>query len=71
MPGLSGLFYGPLDGGVTYNCYVHDQNVQIPMMPFFPLGQADFIEPFVKTYEQALPELERRTRALFGAEDFT
>ena len=71
MPGLSGLFYGPLggvNGGVDYNCYVHDQNVQIPMMPFFPLGHAEFIEPFVKTYEEALPELRRQTKALFGAE---
>ena len=71
MPGLSGLFYGPLagvDGGVSYNCYVHDQNVQIPMMPFFPLGHAGFVEAFVKTYENALPELERQTKALFGAE---
>ena len=71
MPGLSGLFYGPLggiDGGVNYNCYVHDQNVQIPMMPFFPLNHADFVEAFVKTYENALPELERQTKRLFGAD---
>ena len=71
MPALNGLAYGPLDaanGGVGSNCYVHDQNVQIPMMPFFPLGHADFITPFVKTYERAMPELERRTKEYFGAE---
>jgi len=71
MAGLEGLFYGPLgglNGGVSYNCYVHDQNVQIPMMPFFPLGHADFVEPFVKTYENALSELKRQTKALFGAD---
>ena len=71
MPALNGLAYGPLDaanGGVGSNCYVHDQNVQIPMMPFFPLGHSEFIKPFVKTYERALPELERRTKECFGAE---
>ena len=71
MPALNGLFYGPLDaanGGVASNCYVHDQNVQIPMMPFFPLGHAEFVSSFVKTYERALPELERRTKEYFGAE---
>ena len=69
MPALNGLTYGPLDGGnggVGSNCYVHDQNVQIPMMPFFPLGHAEFVTPFVKTYEQALGELERRTKECFG-----
>lgn len=69
MPALNGLTYGPVDGGnggVGSNCYVHDQNVQIPMMPFFPLGHADFAETFVRTYEDALPELERRTREVFG-----
>ena len=69
MPALNGLTYGPIDGGcggVGSNCYVHDQNVQIPMMPFFPLGHAEFVETFVRTYENALPELERRTREVFG-----
>lgn len=69
MPALNGLTYGPLDGangGVGSNCYVHDQNVQIPMMPFFPLGHAEFVTPFVKTYERALGELECRTKACFG-----
>jgi hypothetical protein len=71
MPALNGLAYGPLDaanGGVGHNCYVHDQNVQIPMMPFFPLGHADFITPFVKTYERGMTELERRTKEYFKAE---
>ena len=70
MPALNGLTYGPLDGGnggVGSNCYVHDQNVQIPMMPFFPLGHAEFVDTFVATYENALPELERRTKEVFGA----
>ena len=69
MPALNGLVYGPPGdgtGGVGSNCYVHDQNVQIPMMPFFPLGHAEFVNTFVKTYEDAMPELERRTREVFG-----
>ena len=69
MPALNGLTFGPLDGGnagVGSHCYVHDQNVQIPMMPFFPLNHADFVRPFVRTYENALPELERHTREIFG-----
>ena len=69
MPALNGLAYGPPGdgtGGVGSHCYVHDQNVQIPMMPFFPLGHAEFVKAFVKTYADALPELERRTREVFG-----
>ena len=71
MPGLNGLTYGPLDGGmpgVGFQCYVHDQNVQIPVMPFFALNHADFVRPFVKTYMDALPELERRTKEVFGVD---
>ena len=71
MPALNGLAFGPLDGGtpgVGSHCYVHDQNVQIPMMPFFPLGHAEFVRTFVKTYMDAMPELERRTREAFGAD---
>ena len=71
MPPLNGLAYGPPGdgtGGVGSNCYVHDQNVQIPMMPFFPLGHAEFVRAFVKTYTDALPELERRTREVFGVD---
>ncbi len=69
MPGLNGLTYGPLDGGmpgIGFQCYVHDQNVQIPMMPFFPLNHAEFVRVFVKTYTDAMPELERRTKEVFG-----
>ena len=71
MPALNGLTYGPIDtatGGVGSNCYVHDQNVQIPMMPFFPLGHAEFVRTFVETYERAIGEIERRTREVFGAD---
>ena len=71
MPALNGLVYGPPGdgtGGVASNCFVHDQNVQIPMMPFFPLGHAEFVRAFVKTYTDALPELERRTREVFGVD---
>ena len=70
MPALNGLTYGPLDGGnggIGSHCYVHDQNVQIPMMPFFPLGHADFIRPFIRTYMNGMAELERRTKEVFGA----
>ncbi len=69
MPGLNGLAYGPLDGGmpgIGFQCYVHDQNVQIPVLPFFVLNHAEFVKPFVKTYMNALPELERRTKEVFG-----
>ncbi|HHU15829.1 MAG TPA: hypothetical protein GXZ62_11660 [Lentisphaerae bacterium] len=69
MPALNGLIYGPIDGanaGVGSHCYVHDQNVQIPMMPFFPLNHAEFIKPFIRTYQDAMPEIERRTMEKFG-----
>ncbi|MDD3544335.1 MAG: hypothetical protein PHG96_03115 [Kiritimatiellae bacterium] len=69
MPALNGLTYGPLDGGnagIGSHCYVHDQNVQIPMMPFFPLNHAGFVKTFVQTYTDAMPELERRTKEVFG-----
>jgi hypothetical protein len=69
MPALNGLTYGPPGdgtGGIGSHCYVHDQNVQIPMMPFFPLGHAQFVKPFAKTYSDVLPELKRRTREVFG-----
>lgn len=71
MPGLNGLSYGPVDGGmpgVDSNCYVHDQNVQIPMMPFFPLNHAEFVRVFAKTYVDAQTELERRTKEVFGVD---
>ncbi|HNX03915.1 MAG TPA: hypothetical protein PKI32_00345 [Opitutales bacterium] len=69
MPPLNGLTYGPIDGGdagVGSNCYVHDQNVQIPLMPFFPLNHCDYVRTFAKTYMDVMPELERRTREVFG-----
>lgn len=70
MPALNGLFYGTAGScaGVGSHCYVHDQNAQIPLMPFFSLGHAGFVAPFVNTYERALPEIERRTKEMFGAE---
>ena len=71
MPALNGLSFGPPGdgtGGVGSHCYVHDQNVQIPMMPFFPLGHAEFVRAFAKTYADVLPELERRTREVFGVD---
>ena len=71
MPALNGLAHGPLGSGVPgigSHTYVHDQNVQIPMMPFFPLGHPEFVETFAKTYEDALPELRRRTKEVFGAD---
>ncbi len=70
MPALNGLFYGPLDAGtagVGFNCYVHDQNVQIPMLPFFPLNHCDFARTFASTYAACMDELKRHTKELFGA----
>lgn len=69
MPALNGLVYGPLDpgcAGVGSNCYVHDQNVQIPLMPFFPVNRCSFVRPFVATYAACMDELKRRTAEMFG-----
>lgn len=69
MPALNGLVYGPLDSGcagVGSNCYVHDQNVQIPLMPFFPVNRCSFVRPFVATYAACMDELKRRTAEMFG-----
>jgi len=71
MPALNGLLYGPIDAtdpGVICNMYVHDQNAQIPMMPFFPLNHADFVRTFVRTYERALPNVESHTRRIYGVD---
>ncbi|HNX03944.1 MAG TPA: hypothetical protein PKI32_00495, partial [Opitutales bacterium] len=71
MPALNGLTYGPLGGGTPgngSNCYVHDQNVQIPMMPFFPLNRAQFVRPFLQTYAQGMDEIRRHTREILGVE---
>ncbi len=69
MPGLNGLFYGPVDAltpGLDSQGYTHDQNVQIPAMPFFPLNRYDFIEVFADTYTGASAVLKQHTQALFG-----
>ena len=69
MPGLNGLWYGASEGvspGVGTPGYIHDQNVQIPLMPFFPLNRAEFVTPFADTYLQAMPELLKNTRRLFN-----
>ena len=69
MPALNGLAYGPLDSGlagVGSNCYVHDQNVQIPLMPFFPLNHCGFVRTFAATYAACMDELKRRTKEVFG-----
>ena len=71
MPALNGLTYGPLDSGyagVGAHLYVQDQNVQIPLLPFFPLGRCDVVRTFAKSYTDVLPELHRRTREMFGVE---
>ena len=70
MPALNGLAYGPLDAGVAgvgSNCYVHDQNVQIPVLPFFPLNHCGFARVFASTYVACMDELKRRTKEVFGA----
>ena len=70
MPALNGLVYGPLDAGtagVGFNCYVHDQNVQIPMLPFFTLNHCGFARTFAATYAACMDELKRRTKEVFGA----
>lgn len=68
VPGLYGLWYGATDTprcGVYASAYTHDQNVQIPMFPVFPLNHVDLVEPFIETYRRLLPTLRRETRAVF------
>ena len=53
MPGLNGLTYGPVNEqmpGVSTQGYVHDQNVQIPAMPFFPTNRTDLVKVIADTY---------------------
>ena len=71
MPGLNGLTYGPMDqidAGVGSSGYTHDQNVQIPMMPFFPLNHCEFIRPFAQTYLEMEERLKQQTRERFGSD---
>ena len=70
MPGLNGLTYGPINEqnpGVSFNAYTHDQNVQIPAMPFFPMNRTFLVESIADTYLNALPVLRKRTRELFDS----
>ena len=65
MPALNGLIYGPIDGanaGVGSHCYVHDQNVQIPMFAFNPVNRVGFVKTFAETYLALLPKLRDWTR---------
>lgn len=71
VPGLSGLWYGPTRAprsgvGCGASTYFHDQNIQIPAMPFFATNRSEFVIPFADTYLNVLPELKRHTRRLFG-----
>ena len=71
MPGLNGLSYGPLDAvdaGVGSQGYTHDQNVQIPLLPFAPLGRPEFIATLADTYLDVLGTLREQTRARFGTD---
>ena len=68
VPGLYGLWHGATDtprSGVSGSWYTHDQNVQMPMFPIFPLNHVDLVEPFIETYRRALPTLLHETRKLF------
>jgi len=68
VPGLYGLWHGDTDmprRGVGAGWYTHDQNVQMPMFPVFPLNRLDLLEPYIETYRRALPALRRETRRLF------
>ncbi len=69
MPGLNGLAYGPLNSflyGVNTQGYTHDQNQQIPFLPFAPLNRMEFTESMADTYLAAAPRLRSHTRELFG-----
>jgi predicted RNase H-like HicB family nuclease len=71
MPGLNGLSYGPLNEqtpGVSYQGYTHDQNAQIPAMPFFPLNRVQFVRTLADTYLNCRKNLRRHTRRLFNCE---
>ena len=71
MPGLNGLTYGPLnavDWGVGSQGYTHDQNVQIPLLPFAPLGHPEFVASLADTYLGVLGRLREQTRARFGTD---
>ncbi len=71
MPGLNGLAFGPLNEqtpGVSYQGYAHDQNAQIPAMPFFPLNRVRLIEVLIDTYWNVRGTLRRETRRLFGCQ---
>ncbi|MBO5924523.1 MAG: hypothetical protein J6Q81_08410, partial [Lentisphaeria bacterium] len=70
MPGLNGLFYGPVNEencGVTFQAYTHDQNVQIPAMPFFAANRTKLVEVIADTYLSNIKTLKKQTRRLFDA----
>ena len=69
MPGLNGLTYGPVNEqmpGVSTQGYVHDQNVQIPAMPFFPTNRTDLVKVIADTYIYIIEDLKKYTRKIFN-----
>jgi hypothetical protein len=71
MPGLNGLSFGPLDEqtpGVGYQGYTHDQNAQLPALPFFPLNRVDFVHVLADTYLNIRKTLRHETKRLFGCD---
>ena len=70
MPGLNGLFYGPVNEenpGVTFQAYTHDQNVQIPAMPFFAANRTGLVAVIADTYLNNIRTLKKQTRKLFDS----
>ncbi|MDD5706721.1 MAG: hypothetical protein PHR35_12435, partial [Kiritimatiellae bacterium] len=70
VPYLYGLWHGPTDdalvGGIDCAGYVHDQNVQIPVMPVYAANHPELAEAFADTYLQALDKCRKGARDLFG-----
>ena len=71
MPGLNGLAYGPTNSfiyGSNVQGYTHDQNLQIPFLPFLPMNRTEFTESLADTYLAATDTLKSHTRELFGCD---
>ena len=69
VPALSGMFYGPLSPtipGTASNTYVHDQNMQIPVMPLSAVNHHELVSALADTYLNAEEEIRRHTEELFG-----
>jgi len=71
VPGLCGLWYGPMDTPsqiLPWNgIYTNDYNAQVPATAVFRINHPELGESFLRTLKNQLPETKRNARELYEA----